>query len=162
MKGASRMGRKKQYVVDLTEEEQAYLSDLLMSGTQKVRKTKRIQILLKAHDNWTDQHIADALNVGRATSERTRKCYQEYGLEVAINGKKPQREYDRKMDGAVEARLIQIASSQPPAGRDSWTLRLLADNLVLLEEVPFDSIAHETIRRTLKKTNLSLGRKKNG
>lgn len=156
------MGRKKQYVVDLTKEERDYLSDLLMSGEQKVRKTKRIQILLKAYDNWTDQHIADALNVGRATAERTRKRYQECGLEAAINGKKVQREYDRKIDGEVEARLIQIVSSKPPAGRDSWTLRLLADNLVSLEAVPFDSIAHETIRRTLKKTNLSLGRRKNG
>lgn len=156
------MGRKKQYVVNLTNEERNYLSDLLMSGTQKVRKTKRIQILLKAHDNWTDEQIAEALNVGRATSERTRKCYQENGIEVAINGKKPQREYARKMDGEVEARLIQIASSKPPMGRERWTLRLLADTLVLLEEVPFETLAHETVRRTLKKTNLSLGRRKNG
>lgn len=156
------MGRKKQYVVNLTKEERNYLSDLLVGGVQKVRKTKRIQILLKAHDNWTDKDIADALNVGRATSERTRKCYQEHGLEVALNGKKAQREYARKMDGEVEARLIQIASSNPPVGRERWTLRLLADNLVALEEVPFETVAHETIRRTLKKTNLSLGRKKNG
>ncbi len=156
------MGRKKQYVVNLTEEERNYLSDLLVSGVQKVRKTKRIQVLLKANDNWTDRHIADALNVGRATSERIRKCYQEHGMEVAINGKKAQREYDRKMDGEVEARLIQIASSKPPEGRERWTLRLLADSLVALEEVPFESITHETIRQTLKKTNLSLGRKKNG
>jgi transposase len=162
MNGAFKMGRKKQYVVNLPKEERDYLSDLLMRGVQKVRKTKRIQILLKADDNWTDQQIADALNVGRATAERIRKRYQEHGLEIAINGKKAQREYERKMDGEVEARLIQLASSKPPAGRDSWTLRLLADSLVSLEEVPFDSIAHETVRRTLKKTNLSLGRKRNG
>ena len=85
------MGRKKQYIVDLTEEERNYLADLLTGGTQKVRKTKRIQILLKADDNWTDQQIADALIVGRATSERTRKRYAEYGLKSAINGKKMER-----------------------------------------------------------------------
>lgn len=156
------MGRKKQYVISLTEEEKDYLIDLLMSGEQKVRKTKRIQILLKANDNWTDQHIADAINVGRATSERTRKNYHEHGIEVAINGKKTTREYERKIDGVVEARLVQIASSKPPEGRTRWTLRLLAKELASLEEVPFDNIAHETIRRTLKKMLLSLGREKNG
>jgi len=156
------MSRKKQYVVDLTQDERNYLSDLLMGGTQKVRKIKRIQILLKAADNWTDQQIADAISIGRATSERTRKCYVEHGLQIAINGKKSKRVYARKMDGEVEARLIVLATSTPPEGRDRWALRLLADELVALEEVPYDSISHETIRRTLKKTNLSLGKRKNG
>ncbi len=156
------MGRKKQYVVCLTEKERNYLADLLTGGTQKVRKTKRIQILLKANDNWTDQQIADALNVGRATSERTRKQYAEHGLETAINGKEPNRVYERKMDGELEARLIALTNSKPPEGREQWALRLLADKLVALEEVPYESISHETIRRTLKKTNLSLGKRKNG
>ncbi len=96
------MGRKKQYEVCLTKEERDHLTDLLMGGTQKVRKTKRIQTLLKADDNWTDQQVADAINIGRATSERTRKRYVEHGLEIAINGKKSDRVYERKMDGEVE------------------------------------------------------------
>jgi len=158
----SRTGRKKQYAVCLTEEERTYLIDLLMGGTQKVRKIKRIQIILKANDNWTDQQIADAIHVGRATSERTRKCYVEHGLQVAIDGKKPNRVYDRKMDGEAEARLVALVNSPPPEGRERWALRLLADKLVALEEIPYDSISHETVRRTLKKTNLSLGKRKNG
>ncbi len=157
-----RIGRKKQYAVCLTEEERNYLVDLLMGGTQKVRKTKRIQILLKANDNWTDQQIADAIHVGRATSERTRKCYVVHGLQVAIDGRKPNRIYERKMDGAAEARLVALVNSTPPEGRERWALRLLADKLVTLEGIPYDSISHETIRRTLKKTNLSLGKRKNG
>lgn len=156
------MGRKKQYEVSLTEEERDYLADLLTGGIQKVRKTKRIQALLKADDNWTDQQIADALNIGRATSERTRKQYVEHGLEIAINGKKSTRIYEKKMDGELEARLIALTNSTPPEGRERWALRLLADNLVALEEVPYTSISHETIRRTLKKMNLSLGKRKNG
>lgn len=156
------MGRKKQYIVCLTNEERDHLADLLVGGTQKVRKTKRIQILLKAHDNWTDQQIANALSIGRATSERTRKRYVEHGLQAAIDGKKPDRVYDRKMDGEVEARLIALTNSEPPGGRERWTLRILANELVALEEVTCDSISHETVRRTLKKTNLSLGKRKNG
>lgn len=154
------MGRKKQYNVCLTEEERNYLTDLLAGGTQQVRKTKRIQILLKADDNWTDQQIADAIGIGRATSERTRKRYVEHGLEVAINGKKSNRVYERKMDGEVEARLIALATSAPPDGRERWTLRLLADKLVMLEGVPYDNISYETIRRTLKKNELKPWQKK--
>lgn len=154
------MGRKKQYDVCLTKEERNHLTDLTLGGTQKVRKTKRIQTLLKADDNWTDQQIADAINIGRATSERTRKRYVEQGLEIAINGQKLNRVYERKMDGEVEARLIALTNSTPPSGRKRWTLRLLADKLVMLEEVPYDSISHETIRRTLKKNELKPWQKK--
>ena len=68
----------------------------------------------------------------------------------------------RKMDGEVEARLIALVSGPPPAGRKRWTLRLLAEHLVALEEVPLESISYETIRLTLKKTNLSLGAGKSG
>jgi len=156
------MGRPRQYTVDLTTEERNYLLELLTGGTQKVRKLKRAQILLKADDGWTDQQIADALLVGRATSERIRKRYAEQGLEAALNDKKRNRVYKRKMDGEVEARLIALVSGPPPAGRKRWTLRLLAEHLVALEEVPLESISYETIRLTLKKTNLNLGAGKSG
>ncbi len=126
------MGRPKLYKVELTKEEHNHLIDMVMGGTQKVRKLKRAQILLRAHDNWTDQQIADALNVGRATSERARKRYAEQGIEVALEGKEQERTYERKMDGEAEARLVVLASSTPPAGRERWTLRLLADQLVSL------------------------------
>jgi transposase len=137
----------------LTKEERSYLISLLTGGTQQVRKLKRAQILLKADDGWTDQQIADAIQVGRATSERIRKRYAEGGLEVALNDKKRERVYERKIDGEVEARLIALANSSPPEGHHRWTLRLLAEHLVRLEGVPFESISHEAIRQTLKKTN---------
>ncbi len=92
------MGRPKQYEVELTREGRNHLTDLLMGGTQKVRKLKRTQILLKARDGWTDQEIADALHVGLATSERTRKRYVEQGIEIALDGKKRERIYERKLN----------------------------------------------------------------
>ena len=61
---------------------------------------------------------------------------------------------ERKLDGAKEARLIALACSEPPKGHKRWTLKLLADELVALENI--DSISYRTVQRTLKKTNLDL------
>ena len=79
----------------------------------------------------------------------------EQGLEVALQRKKPEREYEHSLDGEGEAHLIALACSEPPAGRDRWSLRLLRERLVKLGHV--ESISHETVRRTLKKTNSNRG-----
>jgi hypothetical protein len=79
----------------------------------------------------------------------------EEGLEAALHRKRPTGRQYRKLDGRQEAHLIAVACSAPPRGRNRWTLKLLADKLVELEIV--ESIGTETVRRTLKKTNLSLG-----
>jgi hypothetical protein len=59
------------------------------------------------------------------------------------------------MDGEAEAHLIAIACSQAPAGASRWTLRMLADQMVVLGDV--ESISHESVRQVLKKTSLNLG-----
>ena len=83
-----------------------------------------------------------------------RKQYFEEGLQAALNRRPPKREYHRKLDGEQEeARLLALACSQPPEGHARWSLRMLADRLVELEVV--EDISHQTVRRTLKKTNLS-------
>ena len=112
--------------------------------------SKRAQILLKADDGWTDVQIAEALPVERVTVERIRKRYTEQGLAAASHDKKRNRIYERKMDGEVEAHLIALVNSPPPSGHRRWTLWLLADQLVQLEEVPIESISHESIRLTIK------------
>jgi len=84
-----------------------------------------------------------------------RKAYVERGLEGALQRKKPDRVYERRLDGEAEAHLIAVACSEPPTGAARWSLRLLQEKLVELEIV--DSVSHETIRQTLKKTNLSRG-----
>ena len=153
---------KKRYEVHLSAEERSYLLEMLAGGIQRVRKVKRAQILLKADDGWSDPQIAQGISVGLSTVERTRKRYAEAGLEAALNDRKRNRVYKRKMDGEAEARLIALVNSQPPEGHHRWTLRLLASELVKLEEVPFECISYETVRQVLKKTNSSLGSTKNG
>ncbi|MFP9193353.1 helix-turn-helix domain-containing protein [Natrialbaceae archaeon A-CW1-1] len=93
--------------------------------------------------------MADTLDCGRATVQRTRQRFTEQRLG-ALDRKMPDRVYPRKLDGNAEAHLIALACSEPPEGRARWTLHLLAEKLVTLEEVDVGSISHETVRQTLK------------
>jgi hypothetical protein len=151
---------KKKYVVTLTEEERRVLQEMLSRGRAAARKLMHARILLKADTspdgpNWDDGAIADGLEVGRATVERVRKAFVEEGFEASLDRRKPRRQYARALDGDGEAHLIALACSQAPEGRSRWTLRLLAEGMVALEYV--DALSKDTVSRTLKKTNLSLG-----
>jgi len=152
----------KKYIVDLTTEERADLEVRLRGGEMGVRKIKRIQILLKADEGWIDERIAEALDVGLSTVERTRRKFVERGLDGAITNRRPRRKYPRKLDGRAEAHLIALVCGPVPAGYARWNLRLLADELVKIEGIELESISHETVRRTLKKTNSSPGARNNG
>ena len=79
------------------------------------------------------------------------------GLEAALGGQPSQREYISKVDGDVGAHLIALSCSAPPSGHARWSLRLLADRAVELALV--EEISHETVRRVLKKTNSSPGKR---
>jgi transposase len=136
------------------------LQEMLSRGKAAARKLMHARILLKADvaaggPGWNDEAIVEALEVGRATVERVRKEFVEEGLEAALERRKPRRQYRRKLDGDGEAHLIALACQKPPEGRRRWTLQLLADRMVQLEYV--DEISYQTVRRTLKKTNSSLG-----
>jgi transposase len=151
---------KKHYVVTLTADERSSLQALIAKGKVAAQKRIHAQILLKADagpegDGWTDQQIVEAFDVGRCTVERVRQRFVEQGLEAALVRKPQQNRIPRKLDGAAEAQLIAAACSKPPEGRNRWTLKLLADRLVVLELV--DTISYETVRRTLKKTRSSRG-----
>ncbi len=146
---------RKRYIVRLSEEERAGLRTLVGSGSGPAQMLTHARILLKANQGeggagWTDAAIAGAVEVGHATVERVRQTYATDGLEAALGRKTPQRVYERKLDGAQEARLVALTCSPPPAGQARWTLRLLADQLVALEVV--DTITGETVRQTLKQT----------
>ena len=151
---------KKKYIVTLTEGERRMLQTMLSRGKAAARKLMQVRILLKADASsggpaWSDDAIADGLEVGRATVERVRKQFVEEGLEATLERRKPRRQYRRTLDGDGEAHLVALACQKPPEGRSRWTLRLLADRMVQLEYV--DQVSYQTVRRTLKKTNLSLG-----
>jgi transposase len=153
---------KKIYRVELSASERDHLENIVSSGTEKARKLTRARILLKADEGWTDPQIQAALDVSRPTVERVRRKYVTEGLHVALNRKKPDREYERKIDGRAEAHLIALVCSDPPEGYAKWSMRLLAERFVALEQVEVETVSHETVRQTLKKMNLNPGKTNNG
>lgn len=148
------------YRVMLTEAQRAELRGLVGSGTAPARMLTRARILLKANhgeggSGWSDAAIAGALDINPSTVLRVRQQFVREGLAATLERKRPDRVYERTLDGAQEAHLIALACAETPAGADHWSLRLLADELVRLEVV--ETVSHETVRQTLKKTISSRG-----
>ncbi len=144
----------KKYIVRLTDEERRTCTEIIKKLKGTSQKVRRAQILLKADADgpaWIDVRIAEAFNCRVQTIESLRKRFVTESFELALNGKKRQTPPTQPLlDGRGEAKLISMRLGKPPTGYGSWTLQLLADELVALEVV--DSISHETVRQTLKKT----------
>lgn len=154
------MERKAKFVVRLDSSERGRLQELVDRGLGSKTIRNRAHILLKADEGesgpaWADAKIADAFDVGVRTVERTRRLLVVEGFEAVLARKpSPNRQY-RKLDGAQEAELVQLACSKPPSGRARWTVQLLADQLVARRVVT--SIGREAVRTTLEKTSSSRG-----
>ena len=155
----------KKYIVRLSSDERVELEELVKKGKVAAYKRLHAQILLKADINeesagWTDRRIKEAFNVTIRTIERLRKRLVEQGLEAALNRAKRSRVKSTKLDGEQEAHLVALTCSEASEGQARWSLRLLADKMIELDDV--DKISHETVRQALKKTKLNLGKRKNG
>ena len=144
----------KKYIVRLTAEEREICHETirrLKGGSERVR---RAQILLKTDADgpaWTDRKIAEAFSCRTKTVESIRRNLVEEGFERALERKRRETPPVPKiLDGEAEARVIAMYEGQPPKGYANWSLRLLAGKIVELGIA--DSISHETVRRTLKKT----------
>jgi len=144
----------KQYIVRLNESErQAALAIIKgLKGTNQ--KVRRAQILLQSDadgPNWPDSQIASAYRCRIRTVENTRKRFVQEGFEACIERKKRiSQPKEALLDGRGEASLIALRLGPTPKGYAKWSLRLLARKFVELGLI--DSISHETVRKTLKKT----------
>ena len=132
----------------------------MAAGVAPARMLTGACVLLKANHGeggpgWSDAAIAGALDVNASTVLRIRRRFATEGLEATLARNRPERVYERRLDGAQKAHLVALACSAPPHGHVRWTLRLLAGELVRLEVV--DAVSHETVRQTLKKTSSSRG-----
>lgn len=144
----------KRYKVALTKEERQQLEKMISSGIAPARKLTRVRILLKVDEDLSKTEVSQALDVTINTVTNVCRSFQTQRL-AAIERKKPDREYEHSLDGEAEAHLIAIACSEPPEGREHWTLRLLQAEMVKRQYV--EEVSHETIRTALKKTYSSRG-----
>ena len=149
------------YKVTLTKEERDQLTEMTRTGAHAARKIIHALILLNVDrgshiESQINEDICKVLKIGMRTIDRVKKRFVEEGLEAALKMAPTSRVYDKLVDGDMEAHLIALACGEPPKGFARWSLRLLADKVVELRFA--ESISHETVRRTLKKTNLSLGK----
>lgn len=144
----------KKYIVRLSDEERSTSREVIKKLKGSSLKVRRAQILLKADadgPSWTDRRIAEAFSCRTQTVESLRRRLVTEGFEVALCGRKREKPPREKLlDGVQEAKLIATRLGKPPPGFANWSLRLLAEKLVELEIV--ESISHETVRQTLKKT----------
>lgn len=145
---------QKKYIVRLSRKERQQLTETVRSLKGSSQKARRARIMLKADVNgptWTDAKIADAFSCRVQTVENLRKRLVTEGFAIALHGKPREKPpVAKKLDGKQEAKLIAMRLGKPPKGFSNWSLRLLAERVVELGLT--DSISHETVRKTLKKT----------
>lgn len=150
----------KRYRVQLSESERTELEQLTRRNKTGAKKFIHARTLLlcdcgPSGPAWSNARVAEALGVTSRTVENTKRRLIEGDMIAALDRKEretPPRE--SIFDGEKEARLIALACSEPPEGRKRWTVRLLAEHLVLLDV--FDSISKSSVQNALKKTNFSL------
>lgn len=146
----------KRITIKLTEQEEQVLKKYVSQGQKNARVINRARILLLANEGLKVNDIKQTLGVSLATIANVRKNYnrQEHEHILDFIKDKPRSGRPIKLDSRVEAKVSMIACSDPPAGRARWTLHLIADKLVKLEEV--ESISHESVRQLLKKQTQAL------
>ena len=144
---------QKKYIVRLTVSERDTLAGVVKKLAGTSQKVRRAQVLLKADSDgpaWTDAKIAEAYGCRTKTVENIRERFLTLGFDLTLNGVPSKKPRPKLLDGKQEAKILAMRLGSPPKGYSNWSLRLLAEKAVELEIV--DSISHETVRQTLKKT----------
>lgn len=148
---------KHQYIY-LSEEERVLLQELIHRGESEARVQARARILLLSDRSQGRQRtlaeVADSALCSMSTVRNIKRNYLSGGIEAALY-EKPRPGAAPTFTGEVEAHLIMLACSEPPAGHAHWSLRLLADRMVELAYV--EAISHVTVGAMLKKMNYNLG-----
>jgi hypothetical protein len=148
------------YRVTLSADERAELKRIVVGRNSSKLSRKRAFLLMALDDALapalSDEDAAKALGMKPSTAQSVRRLFILEGFEAALHGT-PRTDPPRppKIDGELEARLVQLACSKPPQGYERWSLRLLTSRFVELAYP--EGISHETVRSVLKKTNSSLG-----
>ena len=148
---------QKRRAVKLSKAERGVLEKFVGHGRKSARAITRARILLLSDEGRKERELTEILGVSRGTVYNVRKKYKKkaHAHILELLHEEPRRGRPIRIDRRVEANVTLIACSDPPAGCGRWTLHMIADKVVKLEVT--DSISHESVRRILKKTNLSRG-----
>lgn len=138
--------QKWKWIVELTDEQHHELRSEVLKGRASVRRITRARVLLLVAEDRPDDEVAGVLHTSRSTLDRILRRFGEHGLEAALS-ERPRPGAAPKPDERGEATLIALACSNPPEGRGSWTMQLLADEPIERRVVP--AISEEAVRRTL-------------
>ena len=152
----------KKHSIELSKEQRQELEAMVRSGKTDARSIQHAHILLHSDSSsqepvWSEVHLAQAYGVSERTVWRVRRRFHEQGLHDAVYRRpQPERPEKRKINGVQEAFLIATCCGPAPDGYARWSVRLLTDAFVVLEQdsttrVP---IGRETIRRTLSTLDL--------
>jgi hypothetical protein len=151
------------YTIKLNKFEVEDLNKIINKGSHTSQAFRTAYILLNCdkgeystNKEITNSEICKILRVGARTIDRVKKKFIEEGFENVLERRPSNQNYTKKIDGDLEAKLVQLCCSEPPVGFAKWSLRLLADKIVELQYI--DYISHVTVGKVLKKTNLSHGK----
>ena len=149
----------KKLVLGLKRRDRLILKGVLGCGEHHARKMVRANILLALDRGAEDATIAQVLGVERTTIWRTRRAYLEGGLPSALyDMPRPGRPMKYRM--REQSEIVALACSNPPEGREHWTLTLLTQ--AARQRNGLDGVNRESVRLILKKTSVSLGSRRCG
>jgi hypothetical protein len=154
------------YIIKLTQDEVTELRSIVDKGTHTSQTYRAAYVLLNCDTGEfslgksTNEETANVLKIGMRTIDRIKQKCVEGGIHRALNRAESTRIYEKKLDGDLEAKIVQLCCSDPPDGYAKWTVRMLAEKVVELKYV--DYLSHVSVHHTLKKTNLNLGKSKVG
>ena len=153
------MARPRKYVIKLTENEYKKLKSIIRKKATSKTIRCRCQIILDLDESHgkvlTHEQSAKSNGVCLATVTNTVTKYINGGVNAVTEFKRSINSDTarRKVDGRVEARLIELACGPVPEGHSRWTIRLLEEEAKVILETP---VSREAIRNALKKTNFDL------
>ena len=149
---------QQKHIITLSNREEQQLHNITQKGKHNVREIKRAHVLLKSFAGMKDEDIAYDVDTSARTVERIRARYVKGGIDRALYDA-PRSGQPPKLNEKAEAHLVAIACSDPPKGRDRWTLELLRKQLIRDGKVK--DISTVALWRRLKERGIKPWREKN-
>lgn len=119
---------QQKHIVTLSKKEESRLRAITRKGTEHVCVVKRARTLIKSAQGMIDARIAEEVETTERTVQNIRKRFATKGLEAALYDA-PRSGQPKKLSDEEESFVIATACSDPPEGRDHWTLELLQAQL---------------------------------